>query len=496
MTGTAIQLQTTNPLEIAHTLRRGFDVGERVPGLWWGNGTFYRWYGGDRWVRESVEDMTNELWRLLGISVVVTGAGTSVETRRQYTPSTGKVKDVMAALKAVCQMPGSELPRWLIPGEGRPDPRKVMVFRNAIIDIEASARAGQMVAVGGGWEWLGTTALTTTWDPEAKCPTWERCLKEWSDGDEVWGELLERSFAACLMGYRDWGRMLVQYGATRAGKGTSTRVLKKLMQKGCVVGVGPQQAVGQYGAEIVCEPDVVIFTDVGALDDVDGRKLAELLRQMMGGDGTSFSRKYGAIARGVEFRSFPIVQTHYVPDLPNEQGGLTEKMNLLHFRKSFAGAPDLGLSERLGNELAGVARRLAEAAVRLVAAPAGERWPITQEGSELKRRIQVESSPADAFILAQFKVDGNGWVHGDEVKKARMVWEKVRGIKLRSRRGTWVPDENLLTFLVENSSVGVARYKHQGRWGLRGINCLPVGATGQGGQDDEELLVPHTSDEE
>ena len=105
--------------------------------------------------------------------------------------------------------------------------------------------------------------------------------------------------------------------------------------------------------------EVVIFTEVVGFEDVDGRKLAELLRQMMGGDGTSFSRKDGAIARGVEFRSFPIVQTHYVPDLPNEQGGLTEKMNLLHFRKSFAGAPDLGLGDRLANELPGVARRLA-----------------------------------------------------------------------------------------------------------------------------------------
>ena len=293
----------------------------------------------------------------------------------------------------------------------------------------------------------------------------------WGEGDHAWGESLERFMGSVLMGFRGWKVWLLQYGVANAGKGTATNgVLKRLMAGG-FMGIRAETVLEKHMEASLVGEDVLVLSDVGEMEERDMRKLAGLLRTVLGQDDITAKRKVKEAVRGVVLRCAPIVQSHYLLSLPNEQGGLSAKMIPLHYRVGMTGRMDLGFGDKLAGELEGIAVRLCEAAVRLVGAAEGERWPITEGSQELKRRVEIEGNPVDSFLDWGFVRREDGWVSGEMLKQVRREWEKKGMGRIRKGSGAWVPDNGLLSRIEDTTAWGLRRVKSQGSgvWGLRGL---------------------------
>lgn len=440
------------------------------------HGELHTWEN-HRWTPHDDDWLDRALWRLLASATVPKGTRHG-EVRVRLSLDATIVRNIRKAVIAFSEIPITELPAWIgSPPHGFFLPTQVMVFRSHTVNVWAAAHS---LATTGSYDlaahttprspsWIGDPVIATDFDPAATCPTWNRCLLEWGHGDPVWGETLERFFAACLMPYREWARILVQYGITRSGKGTTTRILRALSPH-TFVGTSVHGALHTHASAILASATTLLFSEVGELDNYTRNSFASLLRTIVGNDPTTINQKHVRIKGGV-YRCMPIVQSHYILDLPNEQGGLSSKYLPLHFRASFRDAPDLSLFEKLQAELPGIALRLAHAAVRLVAASPSDRWPVTDASRELQRRIEIESNPIDAFLNFGFaKVPGVHTLRSG-VRTQRTRFENLHGVKLRYRDGRLIPDNKLLQEIEERNSWGVVRARNNrtGEWGL--LNC-------------------------
>lgn len=66
------------------------------------------------------------------------------------------------------------------------------------------------------------------YDPEAKCPIWERCLEDWLPGGEEEKEFLQQFFGYILMPHARYKRAIILYGLRDTGKSQICNVAKAL----------------------------------------------------------------------------------------------------------------------------------------------------------------------------------------------------------------------------------------------------------------------------
>lgn len=467
--------------EVAEVAVRSFDTPGGARGLVYVGGVFFEWYGGRRWVARDKGWLKRELWRRLEGSAVVRtmqlANGATQTTTKAYEPTGTKVKDVADAVEADVEMGVARMPRWIGDGEGLPDPEMVMVFADKIVDVAASAKAGQVVASDVGPHWFGQTALTVKLEEGAKCPVWDESKRVWGGGETRWWTLLERYCGATCMPMRKWKKFLVQFGVSNAGKGVPTNeVLPFLLGEGRCEGLKAEACRDLRVLAELKGKDMVTFSDVGVLDRQQRDAFAGVLRSMVGEDRVLTDKKYGGM-EGIVLRCMPWIQTHYILDLPNEQGGLMSKMLMLRYRNTMQ-RPDLRLGHKLRGELPGIAMRFLGAAIELVGAAEGEEWPETEDGRETKKAAVEESNPIDAFLSWGFNRVPRGMTRGEVVKQFRSMWEDAKHVALRKANGQRVTDHYLMTEIETRSSWGLRKKRDQtasgSPWCLEGITARPV----------------------
>jgi len=466
--GSVLELRSVAPMKVARALLGRMDVclGDvaGVHAVYEKDGMHYLW-SGSQWKEIEEKALEDFVWFCLEDAVVVSGdddEGDGEEGRKKLNPGVHYVWEVVRALQALVRFPYVWEPAWVgkTPEqlEALPDPEHVVAFEDVLVDVAGSAKAGTWRVMERGPDFFTTAVLPCRWEDalECGCPTWERAMDEWGCGDPVWTELRERVYGYGLMRTRKYSKWLLEYGKVRGGKGTGTRVLRWLLSGSQFMGTKMDELADRFGLDGVENCRVLVISEAHDLDGRTGSRLASVIKSIVGGDPVVINVKHRRQKANVVLRALPIVQTNPMLSLPNDARGLSSKMLALEFRRSFEGAEDFGLDEKLRKELPGIARRFVEAAVRLEASESGEKFVMPERSMAVVHRFDVESNAFDAFLSDCFVQAPKGWVNADEIRRLRRMWEEETGCRLLDRSRSSVSDQMLLRRLCEYSTWNLA----------------------------------------
>ena len=477
------QAQDGSPMKMARAvMERAFKTPEGLLGLREWRGDYFAW-DGTGWAHKDEDWVRKQLWlELEDAQVIVQTAQGALF--KPYAPNKAKVSDVMDAVKALVKLDVPKIPAWIEQGIALFDPAQCVVMADCIVDVKATAENYERT---GNYDWVmapptsrffTTGRMSVGFDPQATCPTWERCMKEWGAGDPAWEELRERAYGYAMMSGRPYAKFLLEFGKARGGKGTGTNdVLGRIMPRPDYMGIMLEELAQRFGLDGVENAKTLVISEINEPEDRQKERLESVLKVMLGGDEVTVDVKYKRQMKHVVLSAFPILQGNKMLRLKDAGMGLSSKMLALSFDHSWAGREDWGLRDKLGGELDGIAVRFLRALVRLTAEPdPSKKFVMPDRCLAIVKAFKNESNLWDWFLDTHFVMNRTGFVHGDTIRQVRSEWERATGQVLKTKEGTRVSDQNLLMMLEHQSGWALRRRRETNvkGGGVRGLEGLSL----------------------
>lgn len=436
-----VVLKSDEPMRVAREFVRCTMAAEGAMGVFEVHGDFRVWKGG-KWQVVSGEGVEAEVWRWLENARVEGMDREGNPTVRRFKPNRGRVGDVVAALRAQTRVEEVVVgPLWL--GE-TPFPSGDVGATVAFEDRLVTCGAGGVVTMERDWRWFDHVVLPVKWEPEARCPRWERAVREWADGDEKWGRLLQRWFGYCLSSGRKYQRMMMDVGRIRSGKDTRVGVLRKLLGDRAVFETGMESLASPFGLAGAEYARVMVLGEMGKATGPVAESAGRTLKCVVGGTKTDVQAKYKPIERLV-LATAPMVTCNEIPALPNRGQGLSGKMLILPNTVSFVGREDFGLAEALQGELAGIAAWAVRGLVELEGEQeAGKKWPKPAAADDVAKKFTLQNNPADSFLEDRFVRNGEGFVASEFLWGIWLEWKRDNEVRVHMTPrefGFWLEGE-------------------------------------------------------
>jgi len=421
-------------------------------------------YTVDKWEvtkREVVEDL---VWHWLSDAYHYEIGAQGIKTIKKMRVSKNVVLEVVRAIEAQRRLLEPKLPLFISGSEGR-NPSLCIGFKDMLLDVEASAKSGQMVFKKRAENFMDSVTLPVNLDLNAECPVWLNCLKEWGGGDPAWATLLQRSMAYRFLSFRGFAKWFMYYGAVRGGKGTIETVMRELMGPHAYVGVRMSSLGKQFGLHKLVRARTFVVSEITELDKLMGEESSGLIKNLVGRDPIDLDRKHTEGLENVVSDACVVLVGNELPQLPNKGRGLSSKMVPINFDSSFEGKEDFFLADKLRGELAGIAAWIAKGAVELIAEPdSKKKFPLTEGGLFAMEKYHMLNNPADTFLNWAFVKNKDRFVSSElvwglyEQFMEQMKWQKMSRIKFNG----WLESTN---------SWGVRKYREAGggKNGFKGL---------------------------
>lgn len=332
-------------------------------------------------------------------------------------PSIATVNNVVDAMIA--------LPRMLQNSEQSPpfrrggfsvDSSHVITFQNGSLDL----RTGGLNAPDP--DIFSLVSIETAWDSQAQCPEWLAFLDlQWADSPNS-KALLQEWFGYCLTSWFGLHKMLFMKGPKRSGKGTTFRVLEKLlgeMYKAFDVSDLHQDfALESFiGRRVVGQPDVRWAGESHA------RTLGRLL-MLSGGDGLLAQQKNKPTKATIRDIKVMMGGNEW-PSINDRSGALPGRLLLLEHTRSFMDKEDLGLEERLLAELPGIAAWAVEGLRRLMT---NKRFTVSEAQAPALVEIEESGNTLLGFFKEELEIGAGKQVSRDSLRSAYVKWAKKVGV--------------------------------------------------------------------
>jgi P4 family phage/plasmid primase-like protien len=314
---------------------------------------------------------------------------------------------------------------WIDEPADAPLPRDLVLFRNGLLDLESN----ELRPHDG--RYFATALPEFDYDPNATCPTWDRCMNEW----------LDSSFHPTLdefMGYATtpdtrYEKLLALIGARRGGKSTVLRVLSWLVGESHVLSRTMNDLAEGFGLEGALDAKLLLIPDAHDTDTNKRSIALDRLKSITGQDEISVNRKgLKMITARVPARIVIAANRH--PKFLDDSGALAARELVLVFERSFEGREDRDLSSKLRAELPGIANR-ALAGLRRLRANGGK-FTVGAKGRAAARELAESQSPALRFAKSRLVVTGdlNDRVSLPDVFNAYQDWAFAEGLGGREIR--------------------------------------------------------------
>lgn len=454
-------IESVEPMKVANALlRHCFSTPSNNRGLWFHQGSFYQWYG-DRWQERDMIWLEDMCWQLLEDAHYQAIGDNGIQTVRRFCPNKNKIDNVVRALMAQVKIPHSKVPCWL-DGNEKLNSDRVISFENVLVD----PKTGETIERDEMW--FDPVTVPCHYDPDAKCPRWMQSVDEWSDGCEVWKELLQRWIGYCLMPHRKYAKWLLMYGKVRAGKGTISHVIESLIGDTSYMGTSLDDLAGDFGLDGLEKSRVLCISEVSELDTRQGEKATRVLKNIVGRDPIAINIKFQRQMRNVLINAAPIVQANEIPKLPNKGRGLSSKMLVLPFDVTFEGREDFDLIDTLNEELQGIASWAVQGAHRLEnEKDARLRFPMPERAADSVKLYHIQNNPFDHFLEERFMKNQKGFVATEMVWQQWIDWLETNGV-----RGVHVARNQIALQIETQSSWNVSRHRPSAdsKRGLRGLS--------------------------
>lgn len=312
-------------------------------------GDWRKWlcWDGTRWQL----DATAEVMRLAKSTVrniYREAAGIEDDSVRKGSVEWAKRSEKAAQLRAMLALAESEAGIPILPGDLDADPWALNTTNGTLSLRTCELRPHRR-------EDLLTKLVPVEYQPEAKCPLWNRFLAEVFAPHQDLLPFIQRAVGYSLTGDTREECLFLLYGTGRNGKGTFIKTLTKML--------------GDYASTADFSTFVQRAGDGGPRDDIanmrgrhmvsaqesrEGASLAEsIIKWLTGGDLVRARRLYE--------NSFEFQPTHKIwlasnhkPAVRGTDAAIWSRIKLIPFAVSFEGREDRGLKDALLDELPGI----------------------------------------------------------------------------------------------------------------------------------------------
>ena len=358
--------------------------------------------------------MRARLYPFLDKAMRVTDEGEVVP----FDPTRAKVANVLEAIAAEAQLPGSVRPPTWLAGEDHPDAADVISCANGLVHLSTRRMHTHTPA------FFTLNALPYDYQPDAPEPAeWVSFLTTlWPNDEQAIGTLQEL-FGLCLTGETSFQKAFLIVGPKRSGKGTIARVLTRLLGAANVAGPTLSSLAQNFGLAPLIGKRVAIVSDARLGGKVDQQVIVERILSITGEDGITVDRKFrdgwtGQL--GVRF----VILTNELPRLTDASGALASRFVILKMTRSFYGQEDRGLLGRLTPELPGILRWALAGYDRL---KARGHFVVPDSSRLAQEELENLGSPIGAFIRDCCDVGAGLGIRCDDLYRLWCAWCQEQG---------------------------------------------------------------------
>jgi P4 family phage/plasmid primase-like protien len=329
----------------------------------------------------------------------VNGNGKPCDKPEARTVTRNLVSNVTLALQSISLLPGKvEAPSWLN-GKAPFPPAEVVPTRNALVHLPTRR------TIRSTPEFFSTYALEFDYNPAAPEPIeWLKFLDSLWDEDRQSIDTLQQWFGYCLTADTRQQKILALIGPKRAGKDTIARVLTHLVGAENTAGPTLSGLASDFGLAPLIGKPLAIVSDARISGRTDAGVIVERLLTISGEGRVDIDRKYQEAWTGKLPTRFVLISNE-LPRLTDSSGALAGRLILLRLIRSFYGAEDLGLFDRLIPELPGIFLWACKGWQRLRELGA---FVQPQTGQELIEHLEELSSPMLAFVRERCRIEEPG----------------------------------------------------------------------------------------
>lgn len=360
--------------------------------------------------------------------VTITNTKTgSIHLEPLYCDS-GFVTNITRALKAEVQVPATRVPCW-INGASGPDATELVVFPNGLLHIPAylagSPEAEYLLPPTP--DYFTTTCLAQPFDATAQAPVWLHFLDSSLGDDPDKIRLLQEWFGYCLTPDTSFAKMMYLRGLSGAGKTVVLNALQAMVGDDQAASPSLGQLTTQFGlspmlGKLICTiPDA---RDVAGSDKVRG---LEVLLNIAGNDYIQIDRKFkDPLAKQKLFCRITIASNKFL-DIPDHEGAMLRRLNVVEFRRSFVGREDWELDAKLRAETQGIVVWALEGLRRL---RDQGRFTVPESSKEALVEWRLSTSPMASFLEEACDQREKAEIGKDEIWQAWSQWASERGLRV------------------------------------------------------------------
>ena len=371
-----------------------------------------------------------------------------------FNANPAAVNAAIDAIKSIVHLandPNTKPPVWLDGYEqNNPPADKLISMANGLFQME------QCVLFPHSLGFFTYNSLPFEYNPEAKCPEWDKFL------DDLWGEdiqskeLLQEYFGYIISGENNQQKFLNIIGPRRSGKGTINRVLTALLGQHNVVSPQMEELCDTFALQPWIGKQLASFTDARVTTKSAAGVVSQFLR-IVGNDTVTVNRKNKEAWSGY-LPTRIIVYSNEMLQLAENSNALTGRMMVLTMKNSFYKIEDATLADRLVKELAGVCNWAIAGHIRRKER-LGERF-IQPESSKAMLDLMTEiSNPISAFIDEALDFGEKLEVDKDDIFSCYKHW----ALKKNLHPGTEISFKRKFLASTQERSVVPYRSREEGK---------------------------------
>ncbi len=369
----------------------------------------------------------------------------------RFKPADSLTAGVLKCLGDMVAVESIENGTWLHTGEIA---HGVVCFRNGLVDLSKDTPEVMTHTPN----YFTFNELDYDYDPSATCDQWIGFLESiWSHDRDLILQLQEW-FGYCLISDVSMEKFATLVGKPRAGKGTITTVLTKMVGEGNISSPALSNLHKDSTLHRMSTSSVSIIPDAHSVNGASRDAVLANLKAITGGDSIDYHVMYKGTQNSV-FKCKMIMSTNNVPEFNDPSGALAARMLVFPFLRSFAKKPDIGLKGRLLSECAGVAQWALKGLERLRKA---QKFTEAQSGLLELECIRDDMSPLADFISDMIVEDKTAFSSTVEIFNAYNAWCKYNGTNSPFSK-------RKMSQLMCSSNLNIMQFRHGGHRGLLGI---------------------------
>ena len=263
----------------------------------------------------------------------------------------------------------------------------------------------------------------TTYNPNATCPTWDKCVEEWMSGPEKEAKtrMIKQFCGYCLSSSMLYDRALFMVGDGGNGKSTFIDTIAMVIGPEATSHIDLESLYGQFGFK------GLIGKRLNIIEEVHGNYYqSNKLKKLISGEQVTIDIKYKD-----QFTFRPqakfVFSVNLLPRVDDTSTATERRICCVQFLNNYRDNPNFELRSAAGllaKELSGILNWMIEGAIDLAD---NKGFVITKEQTKMLDEYREENSSVEGFLSQCIVLDGNSSIDTQTLYAEYKNWSITDG---------------------------------------------------------------------